>query len=136
MAIDKLLKSIPGIFLVITVIVIYQLIGCPFRFLFGIPCPGCGMTRAWLSFLQGDFIGAFRWHPLFPVVFPFILIIIVKNGRLFKHRISNLVFINGFVFLFIAVYAIRMYLLFPYIDPMAYNSEAVINKVILLLRGR
>lgn len=45
-------------------------VGCPFRFLFGVSCPGCGMTRAWLAFLTGDVGRAFAMNPLFwaPVV--------------------------------------------------------------------
>ena len=30
-------------------------IGCVFRLMTGIPCPGCGMTRAWLAALRLDF---------------------------------------------------------------------------------
>ena len=47
-------------------------IGCPIKFMTGISCPGCGMTRAWLSVLHIDFGSAFAFHPLFwilPVVF-------------------------------------------------------------------
>jgi hypothetical protein len=38
--------------------------GCPFAQIFGIPCPGCGMTRAALLFLNGDIAASFRMHPL------------------------------------------------------------------------
>ncbi|MBR2460441.1 MAG: DUF2752 domain-containing protein [Clostridia bacterium] len=31
----------------------------------GIPCPGCGLTRATLSALRGDIATAFAYHPLF-----------------------------------------------------------------------
>ena len=34
---------------------------CPFRGITGLPCPACGMTRAGLLFLRGDFQGAFRY---------------------------------------------------------------------------
>lgn len=37
---------------------------CPILFMTGIPCPGCGMTRACLHLLQLDFAGAFQYHPL------------------------------------------------------------------------
>jgi hypothetical protein len=42
--------------------------GCPFRLITGIPCPGCGMTHAFLAAFRFDFTEAFRWHPLFPLV--------------------------------------------------------------------
>lgn len=40
---------------------------CPFKAITDIPCPGCGMTRAYLAVLRGYFKGAFFWHPLFPL---------------------------------------------------------------------
>lgn len=43
-------------------------IGCVFRLMTGIPCPGCGMTRAWLAALRLDFSAAIAYHPLFWVV--------------------------------------------------------------------
>ena len=40
-------------------------LGCPFRHLIGVPCPGCGMSRAWLAVLAGNLGTAFRYHPMF-----------------------------------------------------------------------
>jgi len=37
---------------------------CGFRFLFGAPCPGCGMTRASLALVHGDLRESWRLHPL------------------------------------------------------------------------
>jgi hypothetical protein len=39
--------------------------GCPIVRLFGVCCPLCGTTRAWISFLSGEITEAFRYHPLF-----------------------------------------------------------------------
>lgn len=36
---------------------------CTFRMLYGIPCPGCGGTRAMISLLHGDFLKAVYYHP-------------------------------------------------------------------------
>lgn len=41
---------------------------CPFRRCTGVPCPACGMSRAWLAALHLDIAGALRMHPLFWVV--------------------------------------------------------------------
>ncbi len=38
---------------------------CLFRRLTGIPCPCCGMSRAWIAALRLDFRGAFSFHPVF-----------------------------------------------------------------------
>ena len=52
----------------IGIIVLLVLYACPSSYFLGIPCPGCGMTRAFLSLLHLDFKTAFFYHPLFPVV--------------------------------------------------------------------
>lgn len=36
---------------------------CPTKWLFHIPCPGCGMTRAANLLLNGDIVGALRMNP-------------------------------------------------------------------------
>jgi hypothetical protein len=37
---------------------------CPMASTLGVPCPGCGLTRATLALLRGEFSAAFRFHPL------------------------------------------------------------------------
>ena len=39
---------------------------CFFKAMTGIPCPGCGMTRALFAAARGQFKRAFYFHPLFP----------------------------------------------------------------------
>lgn len=43
-------------------------LACPIRALIGMPCPGCGMTRALLALGRGDWGAALSWHPLAPLV--------------------------------------------------------------------
>lgn len=42
---------------------------CPSRWVTGIPCPGCGMTRSLVCCAHWDFARAAAMHPLGPVVF-------------------------------------------------------------------
>ncbi len=42
---------------------------CPFRAVTGLPCPGCGMTRAFCAMGHGDVAGAFGFNALAPFVF-------------------------------------------------------------------
>jgi hypothetical protein len=37
---------------------------CPFKVATGLPCPGCGITRASVAFLHGDITTSFFYHPL------------------------------------------------------------------------
>jgi hypothetical protein len=43
---------------------------CPTAGLFGVPCPGCGLTRAALAAAHGHFAEALHWHPLVFLVVP------------------------------------------------------------------
>ena len=47
-------------------------IGCPIRWFTGISCPGCGMSRAFISLLRLDFAAAFRYHPM---IYPLLIFI-------------------------------------------------------------
>lgn len=59
------LKNCLGyLLLAVTLICFYR---CPVKLVFGIDCPGCGMTRAFLAALRFDYKSAFDYHPLFPV---------------------------------------------------------------------
>lgn len=57
-------KSAVAVLFFIAFAVFYFTLGCPFRFLTGISCPGCGMSRAVTSVLTGGFNEAFHFHPL------------------------------------------------------------------------
>lgn len=46
---------------------------CPLAGSFGIPCPGCGLTRATLALLHGDVRGALRLHPLVLLLTPLVI---------------------------------------------------------------
>ena len=43
---------------------------CPVAALSGYPCPGCGLTRATLALLSGQWAAALRYHPLVMLVLP------------------------------------------------------------------
>ncbi|HSA93803.1 MAG TPA: DUF2752 domain-containing protein [Terriglobales bacterium] len=52
---------------------------CLFRILSGLPCPGCGMTRALSSLLHGDGAAAFFYHPFVFAVLPALVLISVHG---------------------------------------------------------
>lgn len=43
---------------------------CPSKNFFGIPCPGCGLTRATEAMVMGDFATMLLMHPLAPIITP------------------------------------------------------------------
>lgn len=86
-----------------------ELVGitCPIRFLTGVSCAGCGMSRAWLSLLRLDLAVAVRFHPLFWLPVPAAVLLLIRR------RIPRRVFRAGLVLciaLFLTVYLIRLFL--------------------------
>lgn len=88
----------------------FSLYQCPFRLFFGISCPGCGMTRSFLSLLLLDFEKAFYYHPLFPVVILVAVLWILDHLKI--KTLSDRFKKWGFavvVILFFGTYAIRFF---------------------------
>ncbi|MCC6588197.1 MAG: DUF2752 domain-containing protein [Bryobacterales bacterium] len=54
---------------------------CPFRWLTGLPCPLCGMTRALFLLAKGDFIQAVELHALSPLVAAFGLALAIAGQK-------------------------------------------------------
>ena len=51
---------------------------CPFKALFGIPCPGCGLTTAIAELLHGDWRGSLSTHAFAPVFMLAFLVILAS----------------------------------------------------------
>ncbi|NDW19812.1 DUF2752 domain-containing protein [Dysgonomonas sp. 216] len=62
---------------------------CLFKNIFGIECFGCGITRAIVSAIQFDFVGAFNFNKLIVIVFPLLIFIwirmLIQQLKLLKH---------------------------------------------------
>lgn len=98
---------LPLILIIVTYTVFYMAgIGCPIKFLTGISCAGCGMTRAYLSILRLDFASAFHYHPLWPLA-PFLLALVIFHNRI-APRLRNTLFVL-FITAFLAVYICRLF---------------------------
>ncbi|WP_054742811.1 DUF2752 domain-containing protein [Cellulosilyticum ruminicola] len=80
-------------------------IGCPIKYLWHIPCPGCGMTRAWRSVMHGDLKTAFYFHPLFFTV-PFMAGMLIWED-LFTIRLKKR-FWGVILVLYLATYGMRL----------------------------
>ncbi len=61
-------------------------IPCVFQACFGIPCPGCGMTRAATSVLRLDFVGAWGYNPLiFAMPYVFLYLFCDWKAKIHKY---------------------------------------------------
>lgn len=79
--------------------------GCPIKAFTGVSCAGCGMTRAWMEALSGDFVAAFAYHPLFWTV-PLGAMVFLFRRRLPRRLFTALLWAAGIAF--VAVYAVRL----------------------------
>ena len=82
-----MLKAHGIYFLIITIFVVLTSvfgIGCPFLYLFGVPCPTCGVSRALLSLLRLDIRGYFYYQPM---ALPLLVAVwLMLHIKLFHHK--------------------------------------------------
>lgn len=64
--------------LILGVLVALEVPICPSRGLLGIPCPGCGLTRATEALVMGDFVAMLHFHPLAPLVSPLVVFSVLR----------------------------------------------------------
>lgn len=102
---------------------------CPFRGIFGLPCPACGMTRAGLLFLKGDFRGAFSMHPFFYGV-----LALAAAAFVFRYLLDREIgWMQSLVILLclglLAYYVYRMKVCFPDIEPMTIEMDSLLGRL-------
>ena len=87
------IEVITSVAAVVVLYVILESFGvtCPIKYITGISCAGCGMSRAWISLLHFNIHDAFMYHPLF------FLPPVVVIAMLFKSKI-NIKFYKIFMF--------------------------------------
>ncbi len=83
-------------------------IGCPIKFITGVPCLGCGMTRALISVLELNLKDALYYHPMVIVLVP-VSIFHVSDYFIFHidKKIWNII-IAIICIMFIVCYIIRI----------------------------
>ena len=86
------------------------LTGCPIHKLTGLPCPGCGMSRALFSLVRLDFAGAWYYHPLvFFLPLPILWLVHRRVWKLPGGKRAAVIVIVALGVALLAVYAIRAF---------------------------
>lgn len=100
-------NDIGAVLLIVALYAAMMLLGitCPIRFLTGISCAGCGMTRAWFSLLRLDLSAAISFHPLFWLPVPAAVLFFLRR-RIPKKVVTAAMWV--IIALFLAVYALRL----------------------------
>lgn len=77
---------------------------CLYKLMNGFPCPGCGLTRCFVSISHGNFANAFAYHKVgillyFVILFDiFLRLYLIKKGKeCFTKTIKLLVWLPGFL---------------------------------------
>lgn len=68
----------------VALLILLDIYKCPLDYILGIPCPMCGMTRAFIAAVSGDIISAFHYHPLWIVIILGVLFIILYELRVIR----------------------------------------------------
>jgi len=59
---------------------------CPIHVVFGVPCPGCGLSKAMALFIQGKWQAAIHTHAFAPIILA--AVILLATGALMPRRIQ------------------------------------------------
>lgn len=103
------IEVITSVAAVVMLYVILESFGvtCPIKYITGISCAGCGMSRAWIALLHFNIHEAFMYHPLFflpPVVVIVMLLKSKINIKIYK------IFMFTIAGAFVIVYLYRMFI--------------------------
>ncbi len=103
----------------------HNILMCPIKFLFHIPCPGCGLTRALFCILKGDIPSAFYYNHssviIFPFIFVFLLLFIIDIifNRAFAYNLYCK--LNNFCKNKLVIILVIAYFLFSYCHSISIN---------------
>ena len=102
-------EAITAVTAVVILYVVLESFGvtCPIKYITGISCAGCGMSRAWIALLHFNIHDAFMYHPLFflpPVVVIVMLLKSKINIKIYK------IFMFTMAGAFVIVYLYRMFM--------------------------
>ena len=98
------IEVITSVAAVVVLYVILESFGvtCPIKYITGISCAGCGMSRAWISLLHFNIHDAFMYHPLFflpPVVVIVMLLKSKINIKIYKIIIFTIIIMFAIVYM-------------------------------------
>lgn len=113
-------------------VALYTLTGglCVFRGLLGIPCPGCGGSRAILYLAKGNLQKCLELNPSAPLVF----LCLLNEIRVsyFKRGNKKLagILLSVSIIISLILYIVRMKLYFPYREPYVIYPDSLLIRIL------
>lgn len=107
---------------------------CPLIVFCGIPCPGCGISRATAYFLTGRWRQSWQMNPM---IFPIMLAALYFgwNRYLLGRKAKGIkAVIIALVVALVIFYIVRMYLYFPNRVPYIYTADNMLTRFMSLVR--
>lgn len=102
---------------------------CPVLIIFGIPCAGCGMTRAIWFILNGQFERGMKLNPAAPLWLLFLGYVIFMRYVLGKKIKRVYVFLGVVVMISFVIYMYRMLAEFPANPPLVFHYNCVLEHI-------
>ena len=99
---------------------------CPLIIFCGLPCPGCGITRATACLLTGRWQQAWQLNPM---AFPIVLTAVYFGWNRYllgRKAMCIKAIVIAILVLMIVVYSVRMYLYFPNRVPYVYTEDNIL----------
>jgi hypothetical protein len=106
---------------------------CLFRLVTGLPCPGCGMTRAGFLCIQGRFMESLQMNAFFLLGAFFLFFGIILKKTLKKGSIFVNVYAIMVLALLLTYYGYRMMRYFPETEPLTYWGDSLFAKIYRLI---
>jgi hypothetical protein len=105
---------------------------CLISIITGLPCPGCGITRALFDICTFHFVDAFAMNPSIYLWIPFLFYAFLCR-YIFQKRLAhkNAIILTVCIATLI-IYIIRMVLLYPNTIPMIYRSDNLLHFILQL----
>lgn len=108
---------------------------CPMVIVTGLPCPGCGMTRAVFCFATGQFDKGWELNPLGILWLALAVYFVLMRYWLLKEAKGVLQAGGVLAAGMLVYYVYRMYMYFPGKAPICYTSGNLLERLIPGYRG-
>lgn len=129
---SRIIKASTLLF-IFSFMIFFNIYKCPFKYIFGMSCPICGLTRAFYYALQLNFKLSFHYHLFWPVILIGIIIHVLYELQIIKSNKKQM-----FIVLYIFAISNLIYFLYRFIsgsEIVYFNfSESLLYRVFVFIK--